>query len=892
MYAAAVVELPDGIVTLLFTDIEGSTRLLKRLGQAYAPTLEQHAELIRSAINDHGGVELGTAGDSFVVVFTGATDAMAAALEAQRSIEHHSWPVGGEIRVRMGLHTGAVVRSGADYVGMTLHEAARIAASAHGGQIVISEATADAGRLPAGAALRSLGPHRFRDIDEAIPVLQICDSELCAEFPELNSAGPPAGALPSFTSNFIGRTAERIALRELVRKHRLLTIVGPPGVGKTRLAIELGRDVAMDLRAGVRIVELASVNSHLVDHVARSLGLPTHGSVPTDVGLLRHLASGDSMLIIDNCEHVISEVAALVHKIVAGCSRVSLVLTSREPLEVPGETVWQLVPLAEVCELFVDRVQSAVPGMIVPSDDPDVVSICARLDALPLAVELAAALVRRKSISEIARDLDNQSSFLDRSANTADDRHATLRAAIDWSYRLLEANEASLLRRLAVFAGTFDSDAASAVAATPEAAENLERLVDQSLVSTAPTPGRRHYRLLATIRAYASTQLDSSGERESAERAHARFFRQARSRATESDWYNDWCDDRSDIASSVDNHRAALSWYAVHDSAEGLAYAVDLDVLWYMRLSPREGIETIERFLELTGDVSSHSRASALAILADLYRRRGRYEEALRNAADAIAIDHRAGSDRGMVSARIVHAQILAMQGKADDARSTFTHILQQATYDGDDREMLMARRGLISLALEHGDVATAGTLLDEARAQAARLDLRWMVAVLTADQAQLALVEGDLARARDLMQTVLPLAQASGNANAIAEMSLKAARVCRHSGTANEALALLAEAARTFASEGDEGGIAHVFAERATIASAAGDHTFTVVLLRAARSIRDRLGIATPGSEIDDIDHSLGAAARALGDDVVAQMWRESPANVDPLIARIVLMR
>ena len=213
--------------------------------------------------------------------------------------------------------------------------------------------TADAGAVPNGATLRSLGPHRLKDIDSEVLILQLCHPELQSEFPALRSAAPPVGALPSFASSFVGRSREREELAALVREHRLLTIVGPPGIGKTRLAIELGRDVAAELRAGIRIVEVAAVHSRVAEQIARGLGVPTQGDQPAEAALVQHLASGDSLLIIDNCEHVLAEVAALVHQIMSGCPQVRLVLTSREPLEVVGETVWQLFPLAEAAELFV-----------------------------------------------------------------------------------------------------------------------------------------------------------------------------------------------------------------------------------------------------------------------------------------------------------------------------------------------------------------------------------------------------------------------------------------------------------------------------------------------------------------------------------------------------------
>jgi predicted ATPase/class 3 adenylate cyclase len=888
-YDSTIVELLSGVVTLLFTDIEGSTQLLKRLGDAYGETLEQHRRFVRSAIEHHGGIELGTEGDSFFVVFSTAAAGMAAALEAQRALSLHPWQADSVVRVRMGLHTGSVARSGDHYIGMAVHEAARISAAAHGGQIVVSEATANGGRPPLGATLRSLGAHRLKDIDNEVRILQLCHPELQDEFPALRSATPPAGALPSFASSFVGRAAERDELATLVRKHRLLTIVGPPGVGKTRLAIELGRDFAAERRAGVRIVEVATVHSGVAEQVARGLGVAPQGDQPPEAALVQYLASSDSLLIIDNCEHVIAEVAALAHQIMSGCPQVRLVLTSREPLEVVGETVWQLSPLREAAALFVERAQAAAPGIALRPDDQDVMAICSELDALPLGIELAAAQVRRRSIGEIARDLADPSSFLDRSSRSATDRHATLRAAVSWSYQLLAPSEAALLDHLAVFTGSFDAAAAAAVAGTPTAQDDLERLVDQSLVSVDWDAERRRYHVLATIRAYAAAQLEASGERAAAAAAHARHFRGARARVPEGEWwYNDLAP-VEELARDLANHRAALTWYLAHDPSEGLAYATDLDVLWYLRLAPRDGTETIEQFLAVAREGTDSARVSALAILADLHRRRGRFDDARSYAEGAIAIDVRAGRDRGIVSARVVLAQILAMQGDTNAARLVFEEDFEQARAEGDEREMVTARRGLISLALERGDADTARAVLVEAQEQAARLNLRFMSVILLGDSAHLALLDGDLAQARSRLQDVLAFAQGSGNANATAEISLKLARVARHAGEIDEALELLTEAARVFSAEGDDGGVAHVLTERGVIASHTGDYVHAAVLLGGARAVRDRLGIATPGSEADDVDDARQAAAAVLGADELARSWLEGQhSSVESLVAAV----
>lgn len=313
-YAWVIAELPSGVVTLLFSDIEGSTSLLKRTGDAYDVILEAHCDLVRSTVSAHGGIELSTEGDSFFVVFRTASSGIACAVAVQRALRRQEWPADGVVRVRIGLHTGPVRRAGRNYVGMTVHEAARIASAAHGGQIVVSEAAAEFGDLPEGVSLRSLGSHSLKDIDDEFRLFQVCHADLQAAFPALRSAARPSGALPSFASAFVGRAMERAELAEMVRERRVITIVGPPGVGKTRLAIEVARDVADERRAGARLVELGTVADPgtVAAEVGRALGVRDPPGVSSEDALVAQLASTDALIIIDNCEHVADEVGALV----------------------------------------------------------------------------------------------------------------------------------------------------------------------------------------------------------------------------------------------------------------------------------------------------------------------------------------------------------------------------------------------------------------------------------------------------------------------------------------------------------------------------------------------------------------------------------------------------
>ncbi len=834
---------------------------------------------MRAAIADHRGVELSTEGDSFFVVFRSASDAIAGALAAQRALLHHGWPPEGTVRVRMGVHTGPIRVAGDNYVGMTVHEAARIAAAAHGGQTIVSEASVDAAVPPSGASLRSVGTHRLRDIDEEMRLFQLCHPDLEDDFPALRSLGPPVGGLPSFASTFVGRTAERASLAAVVRDRRVTTIVGAPGVGKTRLAIEVAREVGADRRAGARFVTLGATtgSGSVADEVRRALGIrgPSDGS--STEAITGHLAATDTLLVVDNCEHVADGVARLVGYLVSACQRVCLLLTSREPLDVDGETVWQLHPLMEATDLFVERASRTRPGFAVSRDDPDVLAICERLDRLPLAIELAAAQTRRLSVAELAHELDDRLDLLDRSSRTGGQRHASLSEAIRWSYELLDGSQAEVLRRLGVFQGAFDATAAAAVVDLSDARRVVDQLVDRSLVAPDETSIDRRFRLLATIRSFARARLDDSEAATTARALHARHFRTA---ARQTDSKVSELETLNAISLDQDEHRAALAWYLQHDPAEGLRYAVDLDAYWSTRVAPGEGTEMLARFLAAVAEPDQGVRSVALAILADGHRRQGRFAAARQCAEQAMELDLRAGADRGQVSARLVLGHILAMQGEPARATELIEANLDDAMSSGNTPEIVMSLRLLVSLALDRGDGQAARGLLDTAFARASGLGDTWMTGPLLSDSADLALLEGRLDEARRLMHETLELAQRFGDVNAAAECMRSLARIARREGLFAEALVLLSEAGHVYVSQGDLGGFAHVLTERAMAASASGDHEMVALLLGGQAEVRSGLGLATPLREVGHIASARARAITALGSGRFAQAWSSGTAS------------
>jgi predicted ATPase/class 3 adenylate cyclase len=534
--------LPTGTVTFLFTDIEGSTQMLSRAGERYADLASAHAHLLTSAFERNSGQVVDTQGDSFFAAFASATHALQAAVDAQRALAAHDWPDEMELRVRMGVHTGEANLVGDHYIGMEVHRAARIAAAAHGGQIVVSEATAglSAEDLPEGTRLRDLGEHRFKDLVNPQRIFQLDAEGLLSEFPALAALDvhAPSGRLPLTT--FIGREREISQVAGLLRTEdtRLVTLIGPGGVGKTRLALAAAETLLSDFINGSVIILLADAppTTTIAPIILRDLRVPEVAGRSALETLVEYLRPRQVLLVLDNFEHVI-EAAHEVDVILRECPRVKVLVTSRQVLDLAAEQSFPVHPLdvtepsgsdsarsSEAVQLFLARARSLQPDF-EPSDDEiaAIVEIVRLVDGLPLAIELAAARTRLLTPQDIERRLRESLDLLKGSSRDLPERQRTIAAAIDWSYRLLDADESALARRLAVFEGgwalstveeMFDSD-------VDDVLDVISSLVDKSLVLRRPS-GRLS--MLRVIREFGLQRLEEAGEIDRVRDAHADYF--------------------------------------------------------------------------------------------------------------------------------------------------------------------------------------------------------------------------------------------------------------------------------------------------------------------------------------------------------------------------------
>ncbi len=795
------------------TDIEGSTRLWEEHATAMGSALAQHDRLLREAIETRGGTVIKTTGDGVLAVFPDPMAAVDAAIGSQRALRDAPWGETGPLRARMALHAGTAEAREGDYFGPALNRVARILAIGHGGQVICSAVAAVLARetLPPSIELIDLGSHRLRDIDRPEQVYQVAVDDLPAAFPPLRSLSTRRSNLPAQLTSFVGRERELGEIAELIGRHRLVTLIGTGGTGKTRLMLEAAGSLVERYPDGVWLAELAPLGepSQIPSEVARALGAPVAPGVSALATVTAFVAEKNLLLLLDNAEHLVDGVATLAEQLLATAPALRILTTSREALAIPGEAVLQLQSLScpsiaagrragaadpseiedaaasEAVRLFTERASAVAPGFVLePANVASVSEICRRLDGIPLAIELAAARVSAMSPDDIATRLGDRFRLLAGGRRTAVPRQQTLHALIDWSWDLLTDEDRRLLRRLAVFTGGWTVEIATRIVGDDpggmdpvDLVDGLSRLVDRSLVIAEHGTSTR-YRMLETIRQYAREQLIAAGEVEALSDRHLAVFAALAIEAREplhGRTMVDWLDP---IDAEIDNLGAALEWGLESDPWTAVRMADALLGYWAVRVMSEDNDARIIAAIEFARmqvvgrpDADPADQALAARLLGEA-------------------------------------ARLWAMSGRATVAVPWARDAMAAADASGDPVARLYALGGLALTTIFTGSAAPGGAdvlgMFEQAIDLAEETDQWWMVS-MTAGFAGAELGVFDPVAGASLLQRGVEAAPRSGSPYAVGAVSISQGRMLGRRGETDAAVAAFEIAIQRFLEIGDE---------------------------------------------------------------------------------------
>jgi predicted ATPase/class 3 adenylate cyclase len=755
-------ELPIGTVTFLFSDIEGSTRLLQGQGDAWPELLARHQAILRAAFAANGGVEVSTEGDSFFAAFASAPAAVAAALDLQRALATEAWPEGAEIKVRVGMHTGDGALADGTYVGIDVHRASRIAGVSHGGQVLVSDATRAlvVQALPEGASLRDLGAHRLRDLDEPEQLWQLVAPGLADAFAPITGVDVTPNNLPRRVTTFLGREREIAEASALLATSRLLTFTGPGGTGKTRLSLEVASR-ALHTHDAVYFVELGTITEPelVAASIGQALGLPDRGGRTAEERIVDHVGSRRVLLVLDNFEQVIGA-APVVSRLLAAASTLTVLVSSRSVLRISGEQEYAVPPLAvpdparlppfaqlsqfASVALFIERARAVKPDFTVTNENaPAVAEICVRLDGLPLAIELAAARVRVLTPQAMLGRLEHRLSLLSSGARDLPERQQTLRGAIAWSHEMLEEPDRALFACLSVFvggAGIEDVERVCAGAVDGDPLDALDSLVEKSLLRQREGhAGEPRFAMLETIREFAWEQAAERGTLDALRDRHLELVVDSAARATGHLMGSDkrgWLDR---LEEDHDNIRAAFARAVETNRAEvALRLGASLWRFWQMRGFLAEGLDRLSTALAMP-HAADHpeARADALSAAAGLAywiandaRSRTYYEEEIEARR---AMGDRRGLAEALYGISFTYSIRDVTDGGVDDRAAAYVHealaIFEEL---GDEGGVGRSQWALANAAYGRGDVDEARTRGHIALEILERLDDRFLVGWVT----------------------------------------------------------------------------------------------------------------------------------------------------------------
>lgn len=846
--------IPQGTVTMLLTDVEGSTVLWEDHPEAMRLAMRRHHEIAYDVIARHAGYlppDQGE-GDSLFAVFGDAREGVACALELQRSLTVEPWPDSVTIRVRAALHTGSLdLRDGRNYAGPALNRCARLRAIGHGGQTLLSAATSSVviADLTGPTTVEDLGMHRLKDLSVPEHVYQLRHPDLPSDFPPLRSLDARPNNLPLQVTRFVGRTQELEDVEAMLRASRLLTLTGTGGSGKTRLALQVAADRLDDYPEGVWFAELDRVSDSAQVPRALSNAMKVReqqGRKIVDT-LIDQLASGVSLVILDNCEHLIDACAELAQILVGSCPELTVLATSREPLSIPGESVWSVPPLAEAVQLFADRASSVSPRFgLTERTEPPVIAICTRLDGIPLAIELAAARLHTMTVQDVRERLDEGFQLLTLGTRTALPRHQTLRAAIRWSHDMLSPPEQVLLRRLCVFAGGFSLDAVEQVCAgdgIDEAAvpDLLSMLVAKSLVILQEDEGHGRYRLLETIREFGLEELRRAREEDDLRQRHLRWCLDLAEAAEPELRRGDQAASLDRLHADLDNFRAALGWASGRgDAVSALRLATALLEFWIVRADWTEGREWVERALSLPGNTDPLLRARGLRAAGELADVLSDYPAARTSFEHALHIAREARNEREIAAALMGLADVAERVGRINEARPLLEEAVDILRRVGDEPSIARSLGGLAWLEENYPRArALWAEHLELRRKLANREAVAW--AVLQVGWA--AEGEGDYDAARQAYEETLEIGRELGYKRIIARALTQLGDTATLEGRTDDARALYEETLPIWRGLRHKSGLVDALRGLGDVARLERDHARSEELLTESLAVCREMG-------------------------------------------------
>lgn len=895
--------LPTGLLTLLFTDIEGSTRLLQQLGARYADLLRECRRLLRQSFHQGNGYEVDTQGDAFFVVFERAADAISSAIAAQRALFDAHWPDEVTVRVRMGLHSGEPQPAEEGYIGLDVHQAARIMGAAHGGQVLLSQITCDliASALPDGVSLRDLGAYRLKDIAGDRRLYQLVIPGLPADFPPpaaLNSHRPFRN-LPSPATSFVGREQELSVIGDYLRRAdvRLLTLIGLSGVGKTRLALRAAAEYSELFSDGLCYVGLEQVEdaNEVLPAVAQALDIRVEKEQPLIRQVKETLRTRSLLLVLDNFEQVLPA-RTVIADLLANCTMLKVLVTSRVRLHLQAEHLIEVQPLSipasgpaldlaslshyAAIALFVQRAQAVEPGFQLTDENaPAVAGICRRLDGIALAIELAAARMRHFSPQRLLAHLEQGMSVLQRNAPEAPARQQTLQAALAWSYNLLSPAEQAIFRRLSVCVGGATPEAVEYICTAAGALDGkvpgiLEELVDKSMLHRAEDDQR--FWLLQTLREYAGERLAEAGEQETTRAAHARYFLSwvehivpLLSGAEQADWL-----DRLDLEYA--NIRAALEWMQAEDGLEperaeqALRLCVALLGFWEIRGYMAEGLSFTERALARSQEAAPALRAQALhgaGFLALMLDDRTRAEALL---LESQMVFRESGDREGMANILRLQGNLAIVNSQYKIARRLLEEAITIYRELGDSRMAASTREALAQVAIAQGDFTRARSLLERNLETYQRLKQQFSAAYTRYHLGRvLFLSRGEQVEAQQLLEESISLFREQGNKRLIAYALNTLGQVLNQMDEVERARAMLEESLALFKTVGDRSGTVEALISIARSIEDRDEHGAALSFYEEAWALIRAIGVKEQAAALlegyGQMLVSLGKAAKAV---------------------------